>query len=78
MKSIPKITTEKQRLYNIKGMVPNLMRLPKGCRFCPRCEKAIPKCFEQEPPLYKVVSDEENSKDHYVRCFLHENSEVII
>lgn len=78
MKSIPKITTEKQRLYNIKGMVPNLMKLPKGCRFCPRCERAMPKCFEQEPPLYKSLSHGENSKDHYVRCFLHENSEVII
>lgn len=76
MKSIPKITAEKQRLYNIKGMVPNLMKLPKGCRFCPRCEKAIPKCFEQEPPLYKVISDDKSVNDHYVRCFLHENSEV--
>lgn len=76
MRSIPKITSEKQRLYNIKGMVPNLTRLPKGCRFCPRCEKAMPKCFEQEPLLYKVKSDDELSKDHYVRCYLHENSEV--
>ena len=73
MKSIPKITAEKQRLYNIKGMVPNLMKLPKGCRFCPRCEKAIPRCFEQEPPLYKVIGGKD---DHYVRCFLYENSEV--
>lgn len=76
MKSIPKITAEKQRLYNIKGMVPNLMKLPKGCRFCPRCEKAIPRCFEQEPPLYKIAAEGENAGEHYVRCFLHENSEV--
>lgn len=76
MKSIPKITAEKQRLYNIKGMVPNLMKLPKGCRFCPRCEKAIPKCFEEEPPLYKVSADDNGMGDHFVRCFLHENSEV--
>jgi len=76
MKSIPKITAEKQRLYNIKGMVPNLMKLPKGCRFCPRCEKALPKCFEQEPPLYKIAADDNSMGDHYVRCFLHENSEV--
>lgn len=76
MKSIPKITAEKQRLYNIKGMVPNLMKLPKGCRFCPRCEKAIPKCFTEEPPLYKIAADDNSMGDHYVRCFLHENSEV--
>lgn len=76
LKSIPKITSEKLRLYNIKGVVPNLMKLPKGCRFCPRCDKALPKCFEIEPPLYKVKSVVENSGDHYVRCFLHEDSEV--
>jgi peptide/nickel transport system ATP-binding protein/oligopeptide transport system ATP-binding protein len=76
MKSIPKITAEKQRLYNIKGIVPNLMKLPRGCRFCPRCEKAMPKCFETEPPLYKVASDDNNVGDHYVRCFLYENGEV--
>lgn len=75
MKSIPKITAQKQQLYNIRGMVPNLMRLPKGCRFCPRCEKAMPRCFEQEPPLYRVKS-EYGDEGHYVRCFLHENSEV--
>lgn len=76
MKSIPKITSEKQRLYNIKGMVPNLTNLPKGCRFCPRCEKAMPKCFEQEPELYKIVSEDESVGEHYVRCFLHEDMEV--
>lgn len=76
LKSIPKITSEKQRLYNIKGVVPNLMKLPKGCRFCPRCDNAMPKCFVEEPPLYKVKSVIENSGDHFVRCFLHENSEV--
>lgn len=76
LKSIPKITSEKQRLYNIRGVVPNLTKLPKGCRFCPRCERAMPKCFETEPLLYKVESLVESSGDHYVRCFLHENSEV--
>jgi peptide/nickel transport system ATP-binding protein/oligopeptide transport system ATP-binding protein len=73
MKSIPKITDEKKRLYNIKGMVPNLTKLPKGCRFCPRCEKAKTRCFEEEPLLYKVQGEKE---DHYVRCFMYENSEV--
>jgi len=76
MKSIPKITAEKERLYNIKGIVPNLMKLPKGCRFCPRCERAMPRCFEEDPLLYKVESENNNLGEHYVRCFLYENSEV--
>ncbi len=77
MKSIPKITAEKERLYNIKGVVPNLMKLPKGCRFCPRCEKAMPRCFMEEPPLYKVKTVVENAGEHYARCFLCESSEVM-
>lgn len=77
LKSIPKITENKQHLFNIKGIVPNLMKLPKGCRFSPRCDKAMNKCFEMQPPLYKVKSDNENDNNHYVRCFLFENSEVI-
>lgn len=67
MKSIPRITSEKKRLYSIRGMVPSLLDLPAGCRFSPRCEHSMPRCFESEPGLYKV------SENHYVRCFLHEN-----
>lgn len=65
MKSIPKITGSKEdtRLYNIKGMVPNLLYLPKGCRFNPRCEYAMDICREKEPDLYQA------DENHYVRCF---------
>lgn len=76
MNSIPRITSEKERLYNIKGVVPNLMKLPKGCRFCPRCEKAMPRCFTEQPPLYKIKTVA-GEGEHYSRCFLCENSEVI-
>lgn len=67
LQSIPKPMAEKQRLYNIKGMVPNLLRLPKGCRFCPRCEFAMPECHEHEPELYNA------GNQHLVRCFLYKN-----
>ena len=67
LNSIPKPTEEKRRLYNIKGMVPNLLKLPKGCRFCPRCERAMPECFEREPELYHI------GENHAVRCFLYQD-----
>lgn len=40
LKSIPKINEdiERKKLYSIKGMVPSLLSLPKGCRFRPRCD----------------------------------------
>jgi peptide/nickel transport system ATP-binding protein/oligopeptide transport system ATP-binding protein len=65
LNSIPRAAEGKKRLYNIKGMVPNLLRLPKGCLFSPRCENVMPKCLESEPELYPV------GQDHQVRCFLY-------
>jgi len=65
IKSIPTITKEKHRLEEIKGMVPNPTEKIIGCSFCPRCDKAMNICKEQEPGLYEV---EEN---HFVRCWLY-------
>jgi oligopeptide/dipeptide ABC transporter ATP-binding protein len=39
------------RLRTIEGMVPDLAKLPPGCRFRLRCPEAIPRCAESEPPL---------------------------
>ena len=66
IRSIPRVSVKPgERLYSIRGMVANLLELPKGCRFCDRCEKAEPRCFEQEPELVRV------GENHWVRCFLY-------
>ena len=49
--------------------MPNLLHLPKGCRFCTRCECATERCFAEMPELY------ETAEGHRVRCFLSENEE---
>ena len=66
MKSIPKVTSqvEDKELYCIEGMVPNLLYLPKGCKFYPRCEQRIDICKEKESELINV------GNNHYVRCWL--------
>lgn len=52
LQSIPLDKGPRQkRLYSIKGSIPNLDQLPKGCRFHPRCEFATDKCRSVEPPL---------------------------
>jgi len=66
LNSIPKITEEKTRLYTIRGMVPNLLELPSGCRFCPRCDKAMKICSMREPELI------ETGEGHKVRCHLYD------
>ena len=51
IQSLPKMQSGEGRLYNIRGMVPDLLKLPKGCRFAPRCDAACETCFAQETPL---------------------------
>ena len=50
--SIPKIRdTKLKELPTIKGMVPDLLHLPKGCRFADRCPKAKERCQNEIPRL---------------------------
>ena len=64
LNSIPDTQGTKERLYTIKGMVPNLLKLPQGCRFCPRCDKAMKICMTTQPELQSV------GDGHEVRCHL--------
>jgi oligopeptide/dipeptide ABC transporter ATP-binding protein len=52
LRSVPKAGAERrQRLETIPGVVPDLTRLPSGCRFRDRCPEAIAACVEQDPAL---------------------------
>ena len=64
--SIPRLDQDSsERLFNIPGSVPDLNDMPKGCRFCTRCNFACDKCFEQEPDIYDVG-------DQKVRCWKYD------
>ena len=41
---LPKLDDEKERLYQIPGIMPSLLNLPKGCYFKNRCEYADKEC----------------------------------
>jgi oligopeptide/dipeptide ABC transporter ATP-binding protein len=56
-----------KRLVAIPGNVPSIMNLPRGCKFCTRCSRAIERCFTEEPPLVEITAD------HFVRCHLVES-----
>jgi peptide/nickel transport system ATP-binding protein len=55
MASIPAVPASglaaQERLNEIPGTVPSLVRLPKGCAFAPRCALAIKRCEAEYPPL---------------------------
>jgi peptide/nickel transport system ATP-binding protein len=79
--SVPVIGQRRHRLEVIPGRVPNLVDLPLGCRFAPRCrpreEHGLTQCTEALPALVEVVPG------HRVRCYLHsdkveEPSEAVV
>ena len=51
--SIPSANIPGQRLYQIPGMTPPIDRMPRGCRFRPRCPNAQPLC--QEPVALREI-----------------------
>ncbi|WP_219418873.1 ABC transporter ATP-binding protein [Pseudonocardia nigra] len=51
LESIPRVDTKGSELRAIKGLPPNLTRIPPGCPFHPRCPMARDVCHEVVPPL---------------------------
>ncbi|MCD9873736.1 ABC transporter ATP-binding protein [Streptomyces guryensis] len=58
LESIPRLDQKGEELYAIKGLPPNLMHIPPGCAFHPRCPMAQDVCRTDEPPLYEVNGEE--------------------
>jgi len=68
LQSIPRLdlsATKKERLQEIKGMVPIPSQLPTGCYFHPRCPRVMDVC-RQEHPALKL-----QQAGHKVRCWLY-------
>jgi oligopeptide/dipeptide ABC transporter ATP-binding protein len=53
--SIPRLDQKGQELYAIKGLPPNLLHIPEGCAFNPRCPKATDRCRSEVPQLHPVT-----------------------
>jgi oligopeptide/dipeptide ABC transporter ATP-binding protein len=70
LRSIPAATDRRQMLEVIDGRVPNLTKLPAGCRFAPRCKARIaenePRGVDLPPPLFDL------GNNHFSRCWLSE------
>ncbi|HEU4477480.1 MAG TPA: ABC transporter ATP-binding protein [Pyrinomonadaceae bacterium] len=62
MRSVPDPTSEQGRLYQIPGQPPDLTRLPNGCPFVPRCERAEDICHREFPPLVQL------NENHHSLC----------
>jgi oligopeptide/dipeptide ABC transporter ATP-binding protein len=71
--SVPVLGKVRDRLDVIPGSVPNLVNLPPGCRFAPRCQARIDYnlsiCTEKRPPLADIA------EGHKARCWLYTDAE---
>ena len=66
--SLPRLDVELERLSQIRGQPPSLLRPPAGCRFRPRCAYAFDRCRSEMPAATPATFDAE----HLDACFLDE------
>src|SRR5688572_14690478 len=71
--SVPILGQPKDELSVIPGLVPNLLHLPEGCRFAPRCgareQYNVVPATEAHPELLAARAD------HTVRCWLYHSND---
>ena len=66
MRSIPRMNDdEKSRLIPITGTPIDLLNMPKGCPFAPRCDAAMKICLQEKPKEYWV------GRDHLSACWMN-------
>jgi peptide/nickel transport system ATP-binding protein len=70
--SLPRIDIELERLTQIRGQPPSLLRPPTGCRFRPRCAFAFDRCRTELPAATATSFD----GDHLDACFLDESRKL--
>lgn len=64
LKSIPSVDRMDEKLIPIPGTPINLLNMPKGCAFCPRCENAMKICIEEVPPEIQMPDG------HFASCWM--------
>ncbi len=62
----------KERLETIPGMVPSILELPVGCKFCTRCIRKEDRCETEEPPLQELAPG------HFVRCHVVQDEKAAV
>lgn len=65
LRSIPNTDRMGERLVPIPGTPINLLNMPKGCAFCPRCENAMKICLEEVPPELRMPDG------HFASCWMN-------
>ena len=65
LRSIPNVNNMKKKLVPISGTPINMLNLPKGCAFCPRCDSAMKICLSEVPEELWI------NENHKAACWLN-------
>ncbi|SFG79581.1 oligopeptide transport system ATP-binding protein [Lachnospiraceae bacterium C7] len=65
LRSIPKAENMNEKLVPIGGTPINLLNMPEGCAFCPRCDSAMKICLKEKPDELQL------SETHYSSCWMN-------
>ncbi|WP_326610517.1 ABC transporter ATP-binding protein [Streptomyces scopuliridis] len=74
LRSIPRLDQKGRELYAIKGLPPNLLRIPPGCAFNPRCPMAQDVCRTEVPPLFEVAEAPGAAEGRRSACYFWEET----
>lgn len=67
LRSLPDLSKKGEKLIPIQGNPIDLLNLPKGCAFAPRCENCMKVCLNHMPEEYSI------EKGHRVSCWLYDS-----
>ena len=65
MRSIPTVDSDGSRLHPISGTPIDLLNMPKGCPFAPRCDAAMKICMRQRCERMQI------NADHQAACWMN-------
>ncbi|MBD5477610.1 MAG: ABC transporter ATP-binding protein [Lachnospiraceae bacterium] len=65
LRSIPKADNMNEKLVPIGGTPINLLQMPEGCAFCPRCDAAMKICLKEKPEEFRV------GETHIASCWMN-------
>lgn len=65
LRSIPRVENMNEKLIPIGGTPINLLNMPKGCAFCPRCDEAMKICLSEVPDELRI------SDSHLASCWMN-------
>jgi oligopeptide/dipeptide ABC transporter ATP-binding protein len=73
LKCVPQLgeTRQERKLVPIKGLPPNLINMPPGCAFLPRCDYACDMCHDKPWPSLEEVGEK-----HYVACYKYKSEKL--